>query len=286
VSVQSDARPIEAADVANTSSRLTRVLGALGLLGLVVLVPLVFWWSPADSDQKDLVRIMYVHVPVAWLAYLAFTITAVGSAMYLWKRSVWWDLLAASAAEIGVVFCALALFTGSIWGRPTWGTYWEWTDVRIVTTLVLLLMYIGYLALRRVAGDAHQRSRRAAVVGLLAVLNIPIVRYSVDWWANRTLHQKATVKLGDTELDGLMLFTLMFSLAVATVLFAWMLLHRFRVAWLEEQTEQHGLDVALADRRAEAERGVERAVGSASGQSPDGRGRLPEPTSTTGVMPS
>jgi heme exporter protein C len=249
--------------VANTSSRVTKALGAITLVGLVVLVPLVFWWSPADSDQHDLVRIMYVHVPVAWLAYLAFVITAIGSAMYLWKRSVWWDLVAASSAEIGVLFCALALFTGSIWGRHTWGTYWEWTDVRIVTTLVLLLMYVGYLALRRVAGDPHQRSQRAAVVGLVAVLNIPIVRFSVDWWANRTLHQKATVKLGDTELDGLMLFTLMFSLVVATVLFAWMLVHRFRVAWLEEQIEHRGLDVALADRRAEAERDVERAVGGA-----------------------
>jgi heme exporter protein C len=261
VSEQAGVSEMDGAVTTSTSSRATRALGALTIVGLAVLVPLVFWWSPPDTDQKDLVRIMYVHVPVAWLAYMAFTITAVGSLMYLWKRSLWWDLLAASAAEIGVLFCALALFTGSIWGRPTWGTYWEWTDVRIVTTLVLLLMYIGYLALRRTAGDPHQRSRRAAVVGLVAVLNIPIVRFSVDWWANRTLHQKATVKVGDTDLDGLMLFTLMFSVLVSTVLFAWMLVHRFRVAWLEEQLEQRGLDTALADRRAEAERGVERAVG-------------------------
>jgi heme exporter protein C len=253
----------EAAGTGNTASRVTKVLGLVALVGIAVLIPLVFWWSPADSDQKDLVRILYVHVPVAWLAYMAFTITAVGSAMYLWKRSLWWDLVAASAAEIGVLFCALALFTGSIWGRPTWGTYWEWTDVRIVTTLVLLLMYVGYLALRRIEGDPHQRSQRAAIVGLVAVLNIPIVRFSVDWWANRTLHQKATVRVGDTDLDGLMLFTLMFSLVVSTALFAWMLVHRFRVAWLEEQLEQRGLDLALADRRAEADRGVDRAVGGA-----------------------
>jgi heme exporter protein C len=259
--VESTAR--DAAAVDSTSSRGSRVLGALSLLGLAILVPLAFWWSPADSDQQDLVRIMYVHVPSAWLAYAAFTITAVGSAMYLWKRSLWWDLVAASAAEIGVLFCAIALFTGSIWGRPTWGTYWEWTDVRIVTTLVLLLMYIGYLALRRVAADPHQRSQRAAIVGILGILNIPIVRFSVDWWANRTLHQKATVKLGDTQIEGLMLFTLMFSLVVSTVLFAWMLVHRFRIAWLEEQVEAHGLETALADRRAEAERGVDRAVGGA-----------------------
>jgi heme exporter protein C len=261
--VEGGATAVRTPGVRTTSSRATKVLGALTIVGLAVMIPLVFWWSPADSDQKDLVRILYVHVPVAWLAYMAFTITAVGSAMYLWKRSVWWDLVAASAAEIGVLFCALALFTGSIWGRPTWGTYWEWTDVRIVTTLVLLLMYVGYLALRRIEGDPHQRSQRAAIVGLVAVLNIPIVRFSVDWWANRTLHQKATVKVGDTDLDGLMLFTRMFSVLVSTVLFAWMLVHRFRIAWLEEQVESSGLDTALADRRAEADRGVERAAGGA-----------------------
>jgi len=249
--------------VTSTSSRGSRVLGAAALIGTLLLVAFAFWWSPADSDQQDLVRIMYIHVPSAWLAYAAFSVTAVGSAMYLWKRSLWWDLLAASAAEIGVLFCAIALITGSIWGRPTWGTYWEWTDVRIVTTLVLLLMYIGYLALRRVAADPHQRSQRAAIVGIVGILNVPIVRFSVDWWANRTLHQKATVKLGDTQIEGLMLFTLMFSLVVSTVLFAWMLLHRFRIAWLEEQVEEHGLEAALVDRRAEAERGVERAVGGA-----------------------
>jgi heme exporter protein C len=237
------------------------VLGALTLIGVAVLVPLAFWWSPEDSDQKDLVRIMYIHVPMAWLAYAAFFLTALGSALYLWKRSIWWDLVASAAAEIGVLCCALALFTGSIWGRPTWGTYWEWTDVRIVTTLVLLLMYIGYLALRRIAGDPHQRSQRAAIVGLLGVINIPLVRFSVDWWANRTLHQKATVQLGNTQISGLMLFTLMFSLVVSTLLFAWLLVHRFRVAWLEEQIEERGLESALAERRAEADRGVDRAIG-------------------------
>jgi heme exporter protein C len=246
---------------ASTGSRATRVLGVLSLVGLGVLLAFAFAFSPADADQKDLVRIMYVHVPSAWLAYAAFIITAVGGLMYLRKRSVWWDLVAAASAEIGVLFCALALFTGSVWGRPTWGTYWEWTDVRIVTTLVLLLMYIGYLALRRIPAEPHVRSQRAAIVGIIAALNIPIVHFSVDWWANRTLHQKSTVTLDDTHLDGLMLFTLMLGLAVFTVIYAWMLVHRFRIAWLEEQLERHGLDTALAERRAEAERGVERAVG-------------------------
>jgi heme exporter protein C len=250
--------------VSTTGSRATRVLGAVSLAGLAALVLFGLVLSPADEDQGDLVRIMYVHVPSAWLAYVAFIMTAIGGAMYLWKRSVWWDLVAAASAEIGVLFCALALFTGSIWGRHTWGTYWEWTDVRIVTTLVLLLMYVGYLALRRIPADPHVRGQRAAVVGIIAALNIPIVRFSVDWWSNRTIHQKATVKLGgNTQLDGLMLFTLMLGVVVFTVLYVWMLVHRFRIEWLAEQVERHGLDAALAERRAEAERGVDRAIGGA-----------------------
>ena len=250
--------------VTSTSSRFTRGLGAVLLIGIVFHLLLSFVWSDADADQGDLVRIMYVHVPSAWLAYMAFMVTAVGGAMYLWKRSVWWDLVAGASAEIGVMFCALALVTGSIWGRHTWGTYWEWTDVRIVTTLVLLLLYVGYLAVRRIPAEPQQRARRSAVIGIVAALNIPIVRFSVDWWADRTLHQKATVKLGDTELDGLMLFSLFFGLVLFMGIYAWMMIHRFRIAWLEEQLDRHGLDTALAERRAESTRDVARAVGITS----------------------
>jgi heme exporter protein C len=247
--------------VTSTGSRATRALGAVLLAGIVVHLLLSFAWSPADSDQGDLVRILYVHVPSAYLAYMSFIVTAIGGAMYLWKRSVWWDLVAGASAEIGVVFCALALVTGSIWGRHTWGTYWEWTDVRIVTTLVLLLLYVGYLAVRRIPAEPHQRSRRAAVIGIIAACNIPIVRFSVDWWADRTLHQQATVKVDNTELDGLMLFALFFGLLLYTGIYVWMMIHRFRIAWLEEQVDRHGLDAAIAERRAEATRDVGRTVG-------------------------
>jgi heme exporter protein C len=252
---------MSAPGVTSTSSRGTRVLGVLILAGLVLHLLVSFVWSDPDVEQGDLVRIMYVHVPSAWLAYVAFAVTAVGGAMYLWKRSVWWDLVAGSSAEIGVVFCTLALVTGSLWGRHTWGTYWEWTDVRIVTTLVLLLLYVGYLAVRRIPADPVQRGRRSAVVGIIAAANIPIVRFSVDWWADRTLHQKATVAVGDTQLDGLMLFALFFGLVLFTAVYGWMMLHRFRIAWLEERLDRHGLDTALAERRAEGGRDVARAVG-------------------------
>jgi heme exporter protein C len=255
---------VSAVGVTSTSSRSTRVLGSVLVAGIIFHVLLSFVWSDPDSDQGDLVRILYVHVPMAWLMYLAFSVTAIGGVMYLWKRSIWWDLVAGASAEIGVVFCALALITGSIWGRHTWGTYWEWTDVRIVTTLVLLLLYVGYLAVRHMPAEPHQRSRRAAVVGIIAALNIPIVHFSVDWWANRTLHQKATVNIANTELDGLMLFALFFGLILATGIYVWMMIHRFRIAWLEEQIDRHGLDDALAERRAESTRDVARAVGIAN----------------------
>ena len=234
-----------------TSSRGTRVLGALALLGAAWLVVLALVISPADQTQGELVRLMYVHVPSAWLSYLAFSLTALGSAMYLWKRSQWWDLVAASAAEIGVMFCGLALVTGMIWGRPTWGSYWEWGDARLVTTLVLFLMFVGYLAVRRIPAEAHLRSRRTAFVALLAVIDIPVVHYSVKWW--RTLHQQATVLSTDFDpkFDDLMLFTLIFGLAVFTVTFAWLMVHRFRVAWLEEQVNEAALTEAIEARHAE-----------------------------------
>lgn len=249
--------------MSNTSSRGTRILGIASLVGVASLLAFAFVFSPADADQRDVVRLMYIHVPSAWLAYLSFIVTAVGGAMYLWKKSVWWDLVAASSAEIGVLFCGLALITGSIWGRPTWGTYWEWTDTRIVSTMVLFLMYVGYLALRRVPADPAVRSRRSAVVGLVAALNIPVVHMSVEWWADRTLHQKATVLNPelDPKISGLMLFTLFLGVVVMTVVWLWMMVHRFRIAWLEEQVEAGGLDEALAARRAEGRASVDAAVG-------------------------
>ena len=263
--------------IQGTGSRGTRWLGALTLVGFVALVLFAFVFSSDDTridavtgeevGQFDLVRIMYVHVPPAILAYVAFSITALGSAIYLWKRSIWWDMVAHAAAEIGVVFAGLILVTGSIWGRPTWNTWWEWGDVRLVTTLVLFLMYLGYLALRAVPGDPHVTARRAAIVGLIAIVNIPLVNRSVEWWENRTLHQKSS--LTDGKLENLTLFTLVLGIVVFSLLFVWLMIHRFRVAWLQHQVEGQDLAVALDERRAEAMVGVEAAVGGDLGGADD-----------------
>lgn len=236
----------------STSSGATRVLGGLSLAGLALLLGYALVWSPADLVQKDSVRIMYVHVPTAILAFTACGITTLASAMWLRKRSEGWWVLGGAAAEVGLVFTAATLVTGSIWGRATWGTYWAW-DPRITSTTLLFILLVGFLALRQVdneSGDAAHRGVRGAVVGLLLFPNVVIVRYSVDWW--RSLHQTATITRLDPTIEGTMLFTLMLGIAVFALVFAWLLVHRFRVGWLEERAGASGIDQALTERRAEA----------------------------------
>lgn len=235
-----------------TASGATRVLGVLALAGLALLLAYALVWSPADRVQKDSVRLMYVHVPTAIVAFTACGITTLAAGMWLRRRSEGWWVLGGAAAEVGLVFTGLTLVTGSIWGRPTWGTYWAW-DPRITSTTLLFILLVGYLALRRIdneSGDAAQRGTRSAFVGLLLVPNVVIVHYSVDWW--RSLHQPATITKLDPTIEGTMLFTLMLGIVVFSIVFAWLLVHRFRVGWLEEQAERTGLDQALAERRAEA----------------------------------
>ena len=233
----------------STGSRATFWLGAVVALGVLTLILLGFFGAPEDDQQQDAVRMIFVHVPSAILTYIAFGATALGSVMWLWKRSVWWDLVAHSAAEIGVIFCGLTLATGSIWGRPTWNTYWDWGDVRLVTTLILFLIMVGYLSVRSM-GDDDATATRAAIVGLIAAVNLPIVNRSVEWWFDRTLHQQSS--LTDGNLEDLTLFTLVFGIVVWILFFTWAMIHRFRVGWLERELRTGDLDEAIAARRAEA----------------------------------
>jgi heme exporter protein C len=238
---------------AHTGSRGTRVLGILSVAGLILLAVLALFISPADQTMGDVVRIMYIHVPAAITTYVAFGVTALGSLLYLWRRSTFWDTAAAAAAEIGVVFTGLTLITGSLWGHTTWGTYWEW-DPRLTSTALLFVLFLGYLAVRGIPAERHVRARRAAIVGLLAFVDVPIVHYSVDWW--RSLHQTATISTLKPTLDGLMLVTLMTGIVVFLVLFLWLMIHRFRVQYLEDQLAEGGLAEAIAERRREAEGAV------------------------------
>jgi heme exporter protein C len=236
-----------------SGTRFTRYLGAAALLGVALLLLLGLISTPADVNQGDSVRIMYVHVPTAWIAYLAFVVTAVTSGLYLFRgaHSLTWDRIAGASAEIGVLYMAITLVTGSLWGRLTWGVFWEW-DARLTTTAFLFVTYVGYLAVRRLGGTHDQRAKRSAVVALLAVLEIPLVHFSVRLWAS--LHQEPTVlRAGDVKMDGLMLFTLFWGVIVFTVIFVWMLVHRQRVIAMEDMLEMHGLDSALEARRLEGQ---------------------------------
>jgi heme exporter protein C len=236
-----------------TGTKATRVIGVVSLVGIGLLLLLGLVTSPEDVEMGDTVRIMYVHVPSAWLAYLAFGVTAVCSALYLWPRtrSLTWDRFAGASAEIGVLFTGLALVTGMLWGRPTWGVYWTW-DARLTSTALLFLLFLGYLAIRRLAAPPEVRAKRAAIAGLIAFVDVPIVHLSVEWW--RSLHQGATVARRDlnAELDGTMLFTLFLGLTVFTLVYVWLLLHRQRQLWLEDHQLDTNLDAAIAERRGEA----------------------------------
>jgi heme exporter protein C len=236
-----------------TGSRGSRVLGLVTLTGMGALLLFGLVLSPEDpgpSQMGDGVRIMYMHVPVAIIAGLAFGVTALGSAMYLWKRSEFWDLTAAASAEIGVVLTVLTLATGMIWGEFAWGTWWVW-DARLTSTALLVVLFLGYLAVRRLQGPREQRSKRAAIAGLIAFVDVPIVHFSVDWW--RSLHQPATISRLDPQIDGLLLFTLMLGMVTFLLAYWWLMIHRFRVQLMESRLEEQGLDLALSARRAEAD---------------------------------
>ena len=150
--------------------------------------------------------------------------------------------------SIGVLFMGIALVSGSLWGRISWGIYWTW-DSRLTTTAFLFVTYIGYLAVRGLGGTQQQRARRSAILALLAVLEVPLVHFSVKWW--RPLHQQESVAEG--KLNGLMLFSLFVGIVSFTLLYVWLLLHRQRVLALADIVDDKGLDQALAARRAEAE---------------------------------
>jgi len=255
------------ADFSGTASPTTRWLGVAALIGVAVLLVFAFVLSEPDQrldpdtniviGQFDAVRLLYVHVPVAILPYLAFSITALGGVMVLLKGSAsatWWDITAAAAAEVGVLFAGLTLITGMIWGRPIWNTWWEWGDVRLMTSLMLFLVYLGYLAYRRAMPVAETRARRSAVVGIVGMINIPIVNRSVEWWENRTLHQKST--LTEMKIEDLTLLSLIIGFVVFGLIFVWLMVHRFRIGWLEHQAETVGLDAAIMQRRAQAMTGT------------------------------
>lgn len=208
-----------------------RIRGGLGVLAGAAAV-LATWmalvWAPTDAVQGDVYRIIYVHVPSAWLAYLAFVVVFLASIGWLWSRRPIFDAVAVSSAEIGVLFTGLALVAGSIWAKPTWGVWWTW-EPRLITTAVMFVMYVGYLLLRGLSTDFERRATRAAILGAVLVLDVPIVHLSV-LWAN-SLHQLPTVlrAAGSPALDSSMLLTLMVSVAAFTLIYAYLMTARVAI---------------------------------------------------------
>jgi heme exporter protein C len=199
-------------------------LAATAVLGLVVV--------PPDAAQGDVQRLMYIHVPAAWLAYLSFGVVFVASLAYLRTGRIRWDRVAVASAEIGVLFCVLTLVLGSLWGRPVWGTWWTW-DPRLTTTVVLLLVYVGYLSLRSVADSPSRRAHWSAVVGVVGFVDVPIVHMSVVWW--RSLHQEATViRPGAPTMDTSMLIALLVGTAAFSIAYGYLMAVRLRVGRLED----------------------------------------------------
>jgi len=233
---------------------LRRVLGWSALVSMVALVAFGLFGAPTDAVQGDAQRVMYLHVPSAWLAYLAFFVTAAASAFFLWPRTraTVWDRVAGASAELGVMFTALALVLGSIWGRPVWGIWWAW-DARLVSTALLFFLFLGYLALRRIpGGDPVGVAKRNAIAALIAFVDVPIVHFSVEWW--RTLHQQATVFNPELnpQIHGVMGLTLWIGTIAFTLAFVYLLDRRYRLAVLEDGQEERALDRAIEDRRSQA----------------------------------
>ncbi|MBI3625583.1 MAG: cytochrome c biogenesis protein CcsA [Candidatus Rokubacteria bacterium] len=212
---------------------MTRWLGWLAALALVAGLLMGFGYAPKDAVQGNVQRIMYIHVPSILTAYLAFALVLVGSLGFLFSRRTAWDRLAHAAGEIGVIFTGLTLVSGSIWGKPTWGTWWTW-DARLTSTAILFLIYVGYLLLRSMVEDREQGARYAAVVGLVGAVNIPIVHFSVLWW--RTLHQPPTLLTPErATISPSIASALLVNWVAFTLLFAYFLSKRLSLRRLEEE---------------------------------------------------
>ncbi len=219
-----------------------RLLPWLGWLAAGLLLLGAGWGlavAPADYQQGDSYRIMFIHVPAAWLSMLTYMVMAGGAFVFLVWRMKLADMLAKCCAPLGAAFTALTLVTGSLWGKPMWGTWWAW-DARLTSELVLLFLYLGLIALRGAIDEPQRAGRATALLALVGVVNIPIIHFSVEWW--NTLHQPASL----TRMDGpaihpAMLTPLLLMIAGFTVYFVAVLLQRMRCEILEREQQARWL---------------------------------------------
>lgn len=225
-------------------------LGTLGVATIVLLHVLVFFWVPTESFQGVVQRIFYIHVPAWWITFSAFGVVALCSAVYLWLGDDRLDAAAVAAAEGGMVFCTIGLLTGPLWARVAWGAWWTW-EPRLTLALLLWFIYLGYFLVRKSTENPEQGKRLAAVVGIIGVLDIPLIHISVSWL--RSLHPEAVVlRPGGPNLDASMLWTLMLGLLSYSLIFSSLFLARYAVEKLERvlalrdvtTAPAHGVDVS------------------------------------------
>jgi heme exporter protein C len=199
---------------------------ALGLVWSLVL-------APPDYQQGESVRIMFIHVPAAWMALSVYLFIAVASGVALVSRHPLAEIAAQAAAPIGAAFTLVCLATGTLWGRPMWGAWWVW-DARLTSVLVLFFLYLGYIALVNAFDDANRGARAGSLLALVGVVNLPIIKFSVDWW--NTLHQPASVlRFGGPTIDPSLLLPLLVMALGYALLFVWLLLLRMRTVLNERK---------------------------------------------------
>jgi len=211
---------------------MTRVRVLMSLAAVAVAVGLWFaLTAPPDALQGEYARLLGIHPPAMWLAFLAFGVTAFGSIMWLVKKTDRWDRLASASAEIGVIFTAIGLFTGMVWGQAVWGTPWDWQDPRLMSTAVMFFVYVAYIALRNAIDDPTVKARRSAILGAIAVVQVPLVYFSVNLF--RTLHQTQSIRPDGSTMPDEMLTAMLVNLVGFTILYIALLAARLDVARVE-----------------------------------------------------
>ena len=218
----------------------TRILGLAALVAVTTATVAALFVVPADLNQGDAQRIFYIHPAAAWVAYLSFGVTAAAGIGWLWKRDLRFDAVALAGAEIGVLFTAFTIWAGMMWARPVWGVFWQWEDPRLATTALLLALYAGYLLYRRLIDDPERRATRAAVIGIVAVIDIPIIHFSVEWW--RGLHQTPTIgspeRIMDPAAPMAFVATLLGMMGAFTLTWAYLMIRRYQLARAEMAREE------------------------------------------------
>jgi heme exporter protein C len=212
----------------------------LWLTGAVIFTAIaaIYIYVPTEKTEGVIQRIMYFHVPCAWLSFFAFFVVFITSILFLWKKDREWDIYAHASAEIGVIFCSLVLITGPIWARPIWGAWWVW-DARLTSTLILWLIYVAYLMLRSQTDAGSMRARYAAVLGIVGFLDIPLIHFSVLWW--RSFHPLPKVITSEgigKGLDTAMMMTLLISVAAFTLLYFVLMGQRVRQEKLRDEIDR------------------------------------------------